>query len=217
MGDPNDDPYSDIPDSTSGGGGDPVAGGWSFSLTCGEAIGARIVRCCHAALDAGPMGENDRHDFYRDFISAGQEASQQAADQLTHVRTSCAMFVRAVRIWCGAQQPGAYVPGTGMFTSMGGVSFQHPAFVSLGSGASPNPGDYFYISSTQTSNNGHTGIFLQANDDGSWTTAEGGGGDGTVCRINQRTISGSSFSDDARQLWGWFDCTKVGLPDSDPC
>src|SRR5262249_23630750 len=153
------------------------------------------------ALADGPMGEKDRHDFYRDFISAGQEKSPEAAEKLTHVRTSCAMFVRAVRLFCGAPASGPYVPGTGMFVSMGNVSFQHPSFVALTEGATPNPGDFFYISSRKDSNDGHTGIFLGPTDDGGWETAEGGGGDGTLCRINRRQISGNKFANDARTLW----------------
>jgi hypothetical protein len=188
---------------------------FSFQLTPGEAVGGRIVRCCHTALDAGPMGQNDRHDFYRDFIACNQEASPQKAEQLTHVRTSCALFVRAVRQWCGAPPAGPYMPGTPMFKSMGDVSFAHPAFRSNDGSGRPNPGDYFYISSTQSSNDGHTGIFIEETADGVWQTAEGGGGgppDGTLCRLTERTIAGNKFSNDNRTLWGWFDCTQVGLP-----
>jgi hypothetical protein len=202
--------------------GDSSDGGtttFNFGLNCGEAIGARIVRCCQTALADGSMGESNRHDFYKVFISCNQETSDARAEALTHVRTSCAMFVRAVRTWCGQTAPGPYMPGTGMFVSMGNVSFQHPAFVrNDGSGnTAPNPGDYFYIASSQSSNDGHTGIFIAANEDGSWQTAEGGGGDGTLCQFGQRTITGNKFNNDGRTLWGWFDCSQVGLPDSDPC
>jgi hypothetical protein len=188
---------------------------FTFQPNPGESIGARIVRCCNQALAAGPMGQTQRSDFYRDFIACNQEKTQQAAQALTKVTTSCAMFVRAVREWCGAPPVGPYRPGTGMFVSMGNVSLSSPAFVKLVAGATPNPGDYFYIATSQTSNDGHTGIFISQNSDGSWQTAEGGGPpDGTTCRLSSRTISGSKFSNDARTLWGWFDCTKVGLPTS---
>ncbi|MDT5357600.1 MAG: hypothetical protein QOJ56_6132 [Mycobacterium sp.] len=100
-----------------------------------------------------------------------------------------------------------------MFVSMGNVSLSSPGFVKLVPGATPNPGDYFYIATSQTSNDGHTGIFISQNSDGSWQTAKGGGPpDGTTCHLTSRTISGSKFSNHARTLWGWFDCTKVGLP-----
>jgi hypothetical protein len=190
---------------------------FTFELNDGESIGDRVVRCSHAALDAGPMSRTERHDFYRDFIACNQEASQQKADALATVSTSCALFVRAVRTWCGAPGMGSYVPGTGMFKSMGDVSTSHPAFVKAGGSAQPNPGDYFYIASPPPSqkNDGHTGIFVELQSSGAWTTAEGGGGsDGTQCRFTERTIQGSKFTNDSRSLWGWFDCTKVGLPES---
>jgi hypothetical protein len=188
---------------------------FSFETKDGESIGDRVVRCCHAALDAGPMSKTERHDFYRDFIACNQEDSQQKADALATVATSCALFVRAVRTWCGAPAMGPYVPGTAMFKSMGDVSTSHPAFVKAGGSAQPNPGDYFYIASPPPSqkNDGHTGIFVALQSSGAWTTAEGGGGsDGTQCRFTERTIQGSKFTNDSRSLWGWFDCTKVGLP-----
>jgi hypothetical protein len=76
------------------------------------------------------------------------------------------MFVRAVREWCGAPPVGPYRPGTGMFVSMGNVSLSSPGFVKLVPGATPNPGDHFYIATSQTSNDGHTGIFISQNSDG---------------------------------------------------
>lgn len=197
--------------------GNYIATLFTFQLNPGESIGARIVRCCNQALTAGPMGQTQRSDFYRDFIAGNQEKTQQAAQALIKVTTSCAMFVRAVREWCGAPASGPYRPGTGMFVSMGNVSVSSPAFVKLVPGAKPNPGDYFYIANSLAGNDtsGHTGIFISQNSDGSWQTAEGGGPpDGTMCRLTSRTISGQKFTNDARTLWGWFDCTKVGLPTS---
>jgi hypothetical protein len=195
-------------DTTDGGG----ASTFAFDLRPGEAIGARIVRCCEEALTPGPMGEHERPDFYRVFIACRQERSQADAQRLTGVRTSCAMFVRAVRQWCGAPPAGPYLIGSPMFKSMGNVSFSHPAFVAHDGSAKPHPGDYFYLSSTQQSNDGHTGLFLEEVADGQWRTAEGGGGDGTQCRLTQRTIVGDRFSGEGRRLWGWFDCTQVDLP-----
>ena len=102
-----------------------------------------------------------------------------------------------------------------MFVSMGNVSFSHPAFVPNNGSSKPNRGDNFYIASSQQSNDGHTGIFVEEISDGRWRTAEGGGGgkqDGTLCRFVERAIVGNKFDNDARTLWGWFDATKVGLP-----
>jgi hypothetical protein len=194
--------------------------GFSFTLRPGESIRDRIVRCCHEALDPGPMGQNSRHEVYKTFIAAGNEPDDASAEALTHVRTSCAIFVRAIHLWCGAQAKGHYRPGTAMFDSIGvdgPVTFASPSFVKVGT-TEPGPGDAFFIADPADMNRAHTGIFLNKNADGSWTTAEGGGGgvtDGTLCRIKSRTIAGDHFIDDpVRKLWGWFDCTKMGLPES---
>jgi hypothetical protein len=101
-----------------------------------------------------------------------------------------------------------------MFVSMGNVGFTHPAFVPHDGTNTPNPGDYFYIASSKQSTDGHTGIFIESLGPDTWRTAEGGGGDGTLCRFTTRRISGARFDNDARTLWGWFDCTSVGLPES---
>ncbi len=187
--------------------------GFTFELRAGEGIRERIARCCGEALAGGPLGQTERHDVYREFISCRQETTPDAAERLTGVKTSCAMFVRAIRHWCGAPAQGPYKPGTGMFTSMGGVSFGHPSFVKNDGSNVPQPGDYFYISSSQSSNDGHTGIFIEELSPGTWRTAEGGGGDGTLCRFTERPIAGNRFGNDPRTLWGWFDCTLVGIPE----
>jgi hypothetical protein len=187
--------------------------GFDFELRSGESVRERVVRCCHEALDVGPMGHRTRHDDYRDFIAANQELTPAGAEALTGVATSCALFVRAVHLWCGGEAArGHYVPGTPMFHSMGvAPGFADPAFVLLGSGA-PEPGDFFYIGNTAV--DGHTGIVLRVDGD-RWETAEGGGPpDGTLCRLRERTLAGSTFADDARRLHGWFDVTQIGLPAS---
>jgi hypothetical protein len=190
-----------------------AGGGFHFELIENEAIRDRVVRCCHQALESGPIGNKAHHDTYRDFIACNQEATSARAESLAQVRTSCALFVRAIRAWCGAEPTGPYRPGTAMFTSMGKVSFTHSAFVANEKGAEPRPGDYFYISSRRESNDGHTGIFLRRTERGSWVTAEGGGRpDGTLCQLRERRLAGHGFADDSRRLWGWFDIEKVGLP-----
>jgi hypothetical protein len=189
---------------------------FAFDLLPDEPISDRIVRCAHAALDAGPMGETARHDDYRSFIAANQE-DDAGAEAMTHVRTSCAIFVRALRLWCGGTYgQGHYVPGTPMFESMGvPLGFHDPAFVPLSIGASPEVGDIFYMAPTETSPRGHTGIFVEDRGDGVWETAEGGLDDGTVCRLRTRTLRGDHFTDDGeRVVFGWFRADGLGLPPS---
>ncbi len=184
---------------------------FTFTLRTGESFCDRMVRCCMEVLEGGTIGQNKRHDVYREFISCRQEENLQDAEELTKVRSSCAMFVRAVLHWCGINPTGPYKPDTAMFVSMGNVSLSHPAFVTCNNTNKPNPGDYFYIQ-TEHQNNGHTGIFIKEIGDNEWKTAEGGQGDGTECCLRTRKITGKKFSDSSRKLWGWFDCTKVGLP-----
>ncbi len=193
----------------------PVTG-FSFLLRAGETIRDRMVRCCNEALDqaGGEMGYSKNHDLYRDFISCRQELTLEKAEQLTKVRTSCAMFVRAVIHWCGYPPMGPYKPGTPMFKSMGNVSYQHPAFVPNKGQNKPQHGDYFFIANRDDGTDGHTGIFIEEIEIGRWRSAEGGGGDGTLCRYGDRIILGQNFHNDARRLRGWFDCTKIGLPGS---
>jgi hypothetical protein len=190
-----------------------LATAFAFELQSGESIRDRVVRCCLEALTDGPLGHTQRAEVYRDFIACNQEQSKDKASALATVKTSCALFVRAIRHWCGAAPAGAYVIGSGMFKSLGNVSFGHPAWVNA-TGASPQPGDYFYIAASKTSHDGHTGIFIEELETNVWKTAEGGGGDGTQCSLNQRRIANGKFSNDGRTLWGWFDCEKVGLPAS---
>ena len=188
-----------------------IASQFSFDLVANESIRERILRCCEQALASGPIGHQQQSELYRNFIACNQEQSVEKANALATVRTSCALFVRAIRQWCGASPAGPYVVSTAMFGSMGNVSFKHPAWLDATTEA-PRPGDYFYIASSQTSVDGHTGIFIAEVSAGVWKTAEGGGGDGTQCRFGQRQIVGSKFANDPRTLWGWFDCEQVGLP-----
>lgn len=186
---------------------------FAFEHRAGESIRDRVVRCCLEVLTDGPIGHTQRADVYRDFIACNEEDSQAKASALATVKTSCALFVRAIRRWCGAPPTGAYHLGSGMFQSLGNVSFHHPAWIAAAD-ATPQSGDIFYIASTQTSNDGHTGIFIEELGPDHWKTAEGGGGDGTQCKLGERRIVNGKFSNDARKLWGWFDCEKVGLPAS---
>ncbi len=194
---------------------EPATTDFSFTVQPSEDVRTRIVRCCSEALADGQMGQFDRHDFYRSFISCGIEPTTEKAEALTRVKTSCAMFVRAVLHWSGLRAKGPYVPGTGMFTSMGNVSLGHQSFVKYDGSNQPQAGDYFFIANRSDGVDGHTGIFLEELGTGHWKTAEGGGGgdaDGTLCRFTERQFNGTTFANDARRIVGWFDCTQIGIP-----
>jgi hypothetical protein len=196
-------------------GAEPGTPDFSFTIQPSEDARARIVRCCSEALAEGQIGQFDRHDFYRSFISCGTESTPEKAEALTRVRTSCAMFVRAVLHWSGLPAKGPYVPGTGMFTSMGNVSLGHRSFVKHDGTNQPRAGDYFFIANRSDGVDGHTGIFIEDLGNRRWKTAEGGGGgdtDGTLCRFTERQFNGTTFANDARRVVGWFDCTQIGIP-----
>ena len=192
-----------------------VATRFAFALEADESICDRIVRCCTLALADGPMGQHQRSDFYADFIACNAEPDLQHARTLAIVKTSCALFVRAVRAWCGAPPGHGYKIGSGMFSSLGGVTLTAPQFIAATATNSPKPGDYFYIH-TEGKNDDHTGFFIEETEPGVWKTAEGGGGDGTLCKFGSRTLANGRFKNEPRALRGWFDCERVGLPAS-PC
>jgi putative ABC transport system permease protein len=60
---------------------------FAFDLLPDETIPDRIVRCAHAALDAGPMGESERHDDYRSFIAADQEDDVDPVGRTVRIRS----------------------------------------------------------------------------------------------------------------------------------
>lgn len=187
-----------------------------FKFETSEPVRDRIVRCCTAALAAGPMGERERGEFYAKFINCGMEPAgfvgKAPVKSIASWRTSCALFARAVMYWCGKPTKAA-VNGAGVFQYLGDLSYQHPAWVRNEGGKLPNPGDVFYIADNLASNNNHVGIFLAHMGDGVFQTAEGGGGDGTRCSFGKRTISNVvKFDRFNRKLLGWFDCEKLGMP-----
>ena len=75
------------------------------------------------------MGQTSGTTFTRlHRLQSGE--NQQAAEALTKVTTSCAMFVRAVANGAAHRQ-WVHIGGNGMFVSMGNVSLSSSAFVKL--------------------------------------------------------------------------------------
>lgn len=174
----------------------------------GESAGARIVRCCEEALALGPMGERQRAEAYRAFVSCGLEPD--GGVRLASIRTSCAIFARAVHHWCGRPARYPWRAGQGMFHGwLGDLDKRHRAWVDARGGASPEPGDLFFIERPGTNNN-HVGFFLADRGNGVWRTAEGGGGDGTRCAIGAR-ILGAGFDRHGRTLQGWWSAEALSF------
>jgi peptidoglycan hydrolase-like protein with peptidoglycan-binding domain len=172
-----------------------------------ESNGARIARCCEEALALGPMGERQRSADYRAFVSCGLEPD--GGRRLASIRTSCAIFARAVHHWSGRPAHYPWHSGQGMFHGwLGDLDLRHPAWVDARH-ATPEPGDLFYIEKPSTNNN-HVGFFVADRGRDVWRTAEGGGGDGTRCALAVR-ILGDRFDHYGRTLRGWWSAARLDL------
>lgn len=178
----------------------------------------RIVAAVGDALDAGPLGDKIRGRDYRELISCGFDPAIVGGGDIGTVRTSCAIFARAILHRADvlrAKGPGR--PGQGMWGGwLGELSPQHRAWVRNLPTAQPCPGALFFIEKPSTNNN-HVGFFVEPLAPGRWKTAEGGGGDGTKCGYSERSLT--SFDPYGRRLQGWFDPDLIVVDrtrDTDP-
>lgn len=193
----------------------------------GEPAGIRIARCCELALAKGPMGYRLRGDFYKQFISCGFD------QDLSSVRTSCAIFARAILHYCGhrATRPGK--PGQGIFNGwLEGMSMSSPSWVYLDRGGALVQGAVIYRDYNRaTSNLGHVQILVREVEPGLWLTAEGGGGltteeaaalsvsdakatNGTVCRLSAKPKDVLAKDSLGRIALGYWHPDRLGLEDT---
>lgn len=153
----------------------------------------RIVTAAHTALDAGPLGNTKRPADYRALISCGFKPALnppfESADIGT-IKTSCAVFGRGILHAAGRK---ATKPGTVGQGIMGGwlerLTMWHPAWEwatdDSGKRKQPPAGALFYRDYSRTPGKlGHVGFLLFETTPGMWVTAEGGGGDGTECKLS---------------------------------
>jgi hypothetical protein len=188
-------------------------------MTNGEKIVDSLVRW----LLEGPLGDKLRGEDYRNLISCGFRPALKDPGDIGTIHTSCGVFVRGilddarVRRALGPARVGwpfwdALNPKRGW---LAGLGFKHPAWVPLKAGAEPKPGSVFYIERPGKPNDNHTGFFVERNEDGSWKTAEGGGGDGTKCQYGKRRIERNQ---NGRNLLGWYDPDLLDFDrrDTDP-
>lgn len=187
---------------------------WDFQTTNFESFNGMVVRCCHEALDEGPMGDTLRGDFYRAYISCKTDPA--CYDFAGHpldigkIHTSCAVFAGATWWWCGWRSKKAIRPGKSGWPMFGGwlgdLSMRHPSWVKWTGKEEPTMGSIFFVQSTANPNNCHVGIFVEDKGEGTWVTAEGGGGDGTKCHIGgERNL----HKFDYRPLRGWWDASLI--------
>lgn len=155
----------------------------------------RIIAAAHAALDAGPLGDKQRPAAYRTLVSCGFRPALAAPFETADIgtiRTSCAVFVRGVLHAAGrrATRPGKVGQGI-MGGWLEGLTTSHPAWewavdaAGKPLGRRPPPAAVFYRDYSRNFGKlGHVGFLLFEVSPGQWITAEGGGGDGTECKLS---------------------------------
>lgn len=190
---------------------------FTFLHQVGESAGSRIVRCCDSLLGNGPIGDKQQGALYRYFIGCGLPKPLKGGGDIGTVRTSCAIFAGAVLYWCGSPDRERLRPGQVGWPMFGGwlgsLSRRHPSWVAWTGHEQPAPGAVFYIEHPRNPNNNHVGIFLRELDPGRWTTAEGGGGDGTQCALRNRELE--HFDPKwRRELQGWWHPDRLGLEEA---
>jgi hypothetical protein len=183
----------------------------------------KIINVCHQALDAGPMGCYIRRDAYKTFTAKGF-----ANNDISVVKTSCAVFVGSVLHWAGRPAKKPSHIGQGIFNGwLEGLSMQHAAWEDAvdkqGNRRQPPPGGIFYRAYSKASpgTESHVGIFIFETTPGMWFTAEGGGGltqaeaatlttaqalasNGTMCRLSAKPKDPFAKDSLGRVLVGWF-------------
>lgn len=197
---------------------------FTFLHQYGESAGLRIVRCCESVLASGPMGDKEQGELYRYFVGCGLEKPLKHGGDIGTIRTSCAIFAGAVLYWSGSPDRAKLRPGVAGWPMFGGwlgsLSKTHPAWVRWTGSEQPEPGSLFFIEHPGTNNN-HVGFLLRELEPGKWKSAEGGGGDGTRCRLGERVLT--DFDDATiydfdpklrRKLQGWWVPSRMGLEDA---
>lgn len=182
----------------------------AFQRKPGESLGDAMARCAKEQLLPGPMGDKLRGTEYREFISCGMSPPLSTLGDIGKVKTSCAIFVRAVMHWAGRTATRKGVIGQGMFNGwLEGMSNYGPAWVKADPADVLPPGAVFYRDYGRVTNGGHVGIIVQRMPNGLYITAEGGGGDGTECRLSQPKDVWAKDSLQ-RTILGWWDPAKLG-------
>lgn len=163
-------------------------------------IEERMIAVAETILHDGPMGDTLRGNIYRDFVRCGFPLATCMANggDIGKIKTSCGVFAGAVLHHSGFERKTKPSWGKGFIGNWIHLTYSHPCF-------EKNPtelglGDIFYIGDLHGTN-GHVGVVLGI-DGSKIKTAEGGGGDGTRCRIGERTL-GKDF-DKYRKLTGRF-------------
>ncbi len=197
-----------------------------FLWQLGEPPGIRIARCAELALAAGPMGCRLRGEFYREFIACGFD------QDLSGVRTSCAIFARAVLHWSGRRATREGKIGQGIMGGwLEGLTMSSPSWVFATEGQPPQGAVVYRDYNRATTGLGHVQILVREVEPGRWLTAEGGGNlspdelaklsvddakvtSGTVCRLSVKPKDVLAKDSLGRIAIGWWTPDRLGLEDT---
>lgn len=187
---------------------------FTFLMLAGEAKGARRARCWREALAGGPMGKSLRGPWYASFTDATKPAGYIGAQYVASIAswaTSCLITQEACDNHCERTPLRPPNNGEGFFEV-----YPQSKLVKPSPGVYPQVGDVCWWSTPGT-NNGHVEAVLSMNQDGTWTTAGGGGGaDGTQCSIRSHKSSPQGYPLDGygRPLQGWWRAEDMPLAPS---
>ena len=147
---------------------------FSFELASGETLAERVARCATEVLTTagGVMSNLVQHDYYKEFISCGEDKDISA------VRTSCGIFVRAVLYHCGLKVPPAKI-GQALIGGWVPFGMNHPSWIKYNKNQ-PTVGSICFVQSKTSPNNCHVLLIVEDLGNGTFRTAEGGSGDGTL-------------------------------------
>jgi peptidoglycan hydrolase-like protein with peptidoglycan-binding domain len=171
---------------------------------------SRLATVCRAALSPGPMGDTKRGDYYRRFVACGFD------QDLGRIKTSCAVFVRGALHWAGRRATRKGVIGQPINGGwLEGMTYNHPAWVKNTGSQKPKPGYIFARDYNHaTTNLNHVGVFVEEVAPDVWITAEGGGGDGTECRLSSPQGKSIRQPDDMGRIWlGWWKPELLAMGD----
>lgn len=174
-------------------------------------FGDRVAAVAVDALADGKLGQASRTDFYRAFIACG------GTEDLSRVKTSCAVFAGACLHWAGRPARLPRYPASGATSISSWLAGPLAGWHAYGhEECRPERGAVFYVEADSNPNNNHVGVLVDELAPGVWLTAEGGGGDGTECKFTWRRWGLGWDSRRIRGLWLPAEMDRVGLPPPKP-
>lgn len=204
-------------------------------------FGPRRTRICEIAKDHSGLGSGDEMQI--SLFSLGGRYNYTEATAGTHPSgTTCVLFARSVlhAAGCNVVRPKMSALCNVPWGPFPELPVGYVSVAQFDGGARPVAGDIFHIQGgnylnkkgeVTTTDSTHVGVIVKVNDDGSWSTIEGGGGnDGYRTGANKREVVSCkygkwTFRNDigvtgaaavpgqsdkgVRTLRGWWDLSRV--------